>query len=340
MKKIKVITDQNFPYDIHAFNHEKIFVKKIIPLSGLPKPLASIAHLLTLYRSAFYHDIILGNRRSVLLLGLLFMLYQPKRVTLIGYEMIFNFKDNFRNKAVIFLWRVAVQRINFLVVQTTNEVKLLSQKFRAPLSKFVFIPFYAENGPYQGPGPKDYIFSAGRMERDFITLLKAVRGTDIPVIIVADPALEDALQPYATPQTQFYFNIPKEDYLAMLNNARLVVISLKKGGSSRGQVVMLEAMKIGKPTIVSRVEGIVEYVRDGYTGWLVEPEHPAMLRELLLKYYHDTAKLEQIGRQAQQVQRSRYSEEAYVRQYHQLLLNACKGQPLPPTQTVLDSESV
>ena len=46
-------------------------------------------------------------------------------------------------------------------------------------------------------------------------------------------------------------NIPYSEYLTLLENSRLVVVPLTKHVMSTGQVVILEAMALGKPVIAT-----------------------------------------------------------------------------------------
>ena len=272
-----------------------------------------------LFCRSFTDDVILANRRVTLLLGLLFTLYKSRSVSLIGYEIIFNFKATPRTKWVIAFWKLAIKRIDLIVVHTPQEVTYYAELFGASPQKFKFIPFYAEETEFIGPTSDGYVFSAGRMERDFVTLLLALRGTDIPVVIVADSAQRTALEQHATPHTQLYFNIPKEEYLALLRGARLVVISLKEGTSSRGQVVYLETIRYGKPAICSRVGGIVDYVEHERTGWLVHPEAPEQLKKAIESCFFDSEVLQEIGRNAYQEQQTRFSPAAFHQAYHRII---------------------
>ena len=319
MPAIKIRIDHFFPYGNEALTHPDFSVKQTAFPKWLPRPLRHYYHALQLYRQSFGADVTIGNRRTVLLLGLLYCFYKPKGVALIGYEIIFNFKDNLKNKAVVSLWKQAVRKIDRMVVHTQGEVAYLAQRFATSENKFAFIPFYTEEEAYLGPTPDGYVFSAGRMERDFVTLLKALKDSDTPVVIVASPTQRTLLEAYATPHTRFFFDISKQAYLSLLREARLVVISLKNGPSSRGQVVFLEAMKYGKPAICSKVGGIAEYVEDGQTGWLVAPEDPEQLRELIQQYFHNTEALQAVGQRAHQKRSSRYSPEAFHKSYHAIV---------------------
>ena len=319
MKKIKLIVDHIFPYTLDAFATPRIRAERVHRKKSLPGPLDYLRVAAYLFYRSFTSDVILGNRRVTLLLGLLFTLYKPRRVSLVGYEIIFNFKDTARTKRVIAFWKRAIKNVDLMVVQTPQEVDYYAALFGTSPQKFRFVPFYAEKTEFIGPTSDGYVFSAGRMERDFVTLLNALKETDVPVVIVADSAQRVVLEQHATPHTTLCFNIPKEKYLELLRGARLVVISLRDGPSSRGQVVYLEAIRYGKPVICSRVEGIADYVDHERTGWLVPPEDPEQLKIAIESCFSDSEALQEIGRNAYQEQQTRFSPAAFHQGYHRII---------------------
>ncbi len=319
MKKIKLIADHIFPYTLDAFSTPRIRAERVHRKKSLPGTLDYLRATAYLFYRSFTIDVILGNRRVTLLLGLLFSFYKPRNVSLVGYEIIFNFKDTSRTKWVIAFWKRALKKVDALVVHTPQEVDYYARVFAVSPQKFRFLPFHVTGEAFVGPSPDGYVFSAGRMERDFITLLQALKETDIPVVIVADSAQRSVLEQHATPNTQLHFNIPKEKYLALLRGARLVVISLKDGTSSRGQVVYLETIRYGKPAICSRVGGIVDYVDHERTGWLVPPEDPEQLKIAIESCFSDSEALQEIGRNAYQEQQTRFSPAAFHQGYHQII---------------------
>jgi glycosyltransferase involved in cell wall biosynthesis len=320
MKHLKVLTDRHFPYDIEPLNIDGIKAKRIKLNKKLPAALRPFQHVAALYKKSFSTDVILANRRSSLLLGLLYRVYKPKKVKLIGYEIIFNFKDNLRNQAVIKLWRIAVKKIDKLVVQSSSERKYLADIFSTSDKKFETIPFYTENASYIGPAEDGYIFAAGRMERDFVTLLQALEQNKLPAVIVADQSLREVLEPLKSAKVSIHYNIPKKQYLELLQKARLVVVPLFKGAAARGQVVILEAMKYGKPVLSAEVPGTIDYIKHGETGLLVEPENTAQMRSLLEQYFPNFEALVELGKKGFEVQRKQFSPPIFHQNYINTIL--------------------
>jgi glycosyltransferase involved in cell wall biosynthesis len=319
--KLKLLTDQHFPYGINFFSDAHFETSQCPDYKHFPSAVSGILHVLHLYIASFRADIVLGNRRTVLMLGLLFLLYKPRRVRLVGYEMIFNFRDNLRHRLSLRLWRSIISQVDRMITQTQGEIDDLVVKMQTSADKFTFIPFYTENRAYEGPSPNGYVFAAGRMERDFVTLLKSLKDSQIPLVIVAPASQKEVLEKYRTASTRMYYDIAKSEYLDLLKKSRLVVISLRKGIASRGQVVLLEAMSMGKTAICSRVSGIKEYVREGETAVMVAPESPEDLREQIDYYFTHEDKLLQIGKTAFEHQRKVYTPAVFYANYQKALLS-------------------
>ena len=318
--KLKLLTDQHFPYGTNFFSDDRFDTSQCPDYKHFPSAVSGILHVLHLYKASFRADIVLGNRRTVLMLGLLFLLYKPKRVSLVGYEMIFNFRKSVRHRLSLRLWRSVISQVDLMITQTQGEIDDLAVKMQTSADKFTSIPFYTENRDYIGPSPNGYIFAAGRMERDFVTLLKSLKDSPIPLVIVAPASQKDVLEKYRTPSTRMYYDIAKSEYLDLLEKSRLVVISLRKGIASRGQVVLLEAMSMGKTAICSRVSGIKEYVREGETAVMVAPESPENLREQIDNYFTHEDKLREIGKTAYEHQRRVYTPAVFCANYQKALL--------------------
>ena len=69
----------------------------------------------------------------------------------------------------------------------------------------------------------------------------------------------------------------------------MVLVPLEAHVYSSGQVVILEAMALGKPVITSRVLGTEDYVVDGVDGLLVPPADAEALRQAMLAFLNDTS---------------------------------------------------
>jgi len=131
---------------------------------------------------------------------------------------------------------------------------------------------------------EDYVFTGGRADRDYTTLIKAVAGLSIKVVIVLGK----------NPLNSAYDNIPElpqnvillkdisqRDFDNLLYGATIVVLPLLNTYHNAGQTVLVKAMLAGKPVIATRCVGTVDYVDNFKTGILVPPRNPAALRDAI-----------------------------------------------------------
>jgi glycosyltransferase involved in cell wall biosynthesis len=87
------------------------------------------------------------------------------------------------------------------------------------------------------------------------------------------------------PHVRMTGQIPATELERMYADADIFVLPAvidRKGDTEGLGVVLLEAMRFGLPAIASAVGGIPDIVRDGQTGWLVEPGDPGALARRIL----------------------------------------------------------
>ena len=75
-------------------------------------------------------------------------------------------------------------------------------------------------------------------------------------------------------------------------------------------LVVLEAMASGTPVVCSRLGGLPEIVRDGETGFLVEPGDIDELRARLAELLGDPALAARLGRNARELALARFTWRA------------------------------
>ncbi len=217
-----------------------------------------------------------------------------------------------------FFWRLkrAVQRrilagVDCILVFSRNELADYVQLLGIPKERFHFL-YYHTNiiQPRRIAGHEGYVFAAGNAGRDYATLLKALEGTGIPLIIVTSPKRMKGLPPPAG--VKIFYDIAYLDYLDLLAKAQVVVVPLKSRLRSVGMVVMLEGMALGKPVVVTRASSNQEYIRQGENGFLVEVGDAAALREKIICLRENPAEAEKIGRQALDDINNYWTFEHYV----------------------------
>jgi len=79
-------------------------------------------------------------------------------------------------------------------------------------------------------------------------------------------------------------------------------------------IATVEAMQVGIPCLCSRVGGIPEFIEDGQTGWLFDPESEAELRKKIEDIFEmPSVERKNVGNQGQKAVSTRFSEEIYIK---------------------------
>lgn len=90
-------------------------------------------------------------------------------------------------------------------------------------------------------------------------------------------------------------------------------------------IVLLEAMASGKPVIASDLPGVNDVVKDGITGYLMEPKNVKQLSQRILKIIKDVKRGKKFGENSQKVINEEYQWANIVEEFEELYNNAiCK----------------
>jgi len=216
----------------------------------------------------------------------------------------------------------ALPRIDTVSCSTTAQLQHAHSDGGVPISKLVFVPhmtdatFFSPEKAGANAGAGDdapdglakflhqpYIFSAGLELRDYHTLVEAVRGLPVNLVISA-----------YSPYSHFAYEgsggapLPPNVRVATFSptrlrdafaDARFVVVPLKPTLNACGISVLTEGWAMRKAAVATRITGLLDYVVDGENGLFVEPYDVDALRGkilYLLDHDDEAARLGQTGR--------------------------------------------
>ena len=285
-----------------------------------------------------------------------------------------------RPKRILFMLG-AGSHIDTLIVHSSAQRQLATMRLRMAAERVALLPYFADTNfwhplsiaslssssanpanPADQPSfpsprssvtsvssriPPPLVCAVGLEFRDYDTLLRAARGLDAHIQIAAastwsrHSAFAGAPDLPPNVAVQSYTYLPLRD---LYDEARVVVVPLKNVDNQAGITVILEAMAMGKPVIVTATRGQTDVVRDrrnggrgrvarewwpGFvdspevagifaqlpTGFYVSPGHPDELRRAI-RYLLDHPDLaEELGRNGRRVVGALFTLDAFATRF-------------------------
>jgi glycosyltransferase involved in cell wall biosynthesis len=254
------------------------------------------------YGKYFYYSfIILINRRKYANIvtwqqfhGLLFASYcrlflVKKTFSLIVMTFIYKQKSGWKGRIYHSLIHFALtsKYIDKIIVFSQQEVNYYAGLFPDVQAKFVYIPLGIEritNTVKNEEWKKEkYLLSVGRSNRDYDFLYEAIKDTAFHLKIISNSFHDKPLD-----NIKLFNSVFAPEMFDYMENCFCVVLPLSNPKISSGQLVILQAMQLGKPIIVTESEGISDYITHGYNGLIIKKEKKALIETLTLLYSDKT----------------------------------------------------
>ncbi len=285
--------------------------------------LQELSELWKFAKTALSYDVVItANVRHALALGIAKRLLRRRRPRHLMVEMrLDDPRPDVLWRAKVRLQRWAMATVDVMCVSARREIELYAKRLRRPLAGFTFVPWHTNIlEPSAIPAPAGHIFAAGRTGRDWKTFAAAVKNIAVPVVAIC--GRDGAAAMGSAPRARVLVDVPYEQYRGELAAARVVVVPLEPHVYSSGQVVVLEAMALGKPVVATRVLGTEDYIRHGVDGLLVAPEKPEELRAALDRILSDPELERTLAENAVKRIQERHTLQKYVSTIAELAVNA------------------
>jgi glycosyltransferase involved in cell wall biosynthesis len=201
-----------------------------------------------------------------------------------------------------------------IVFASSAQMEIARQRLGVPAHKAVFAPQPADERFWKPDGRpvENLICSVGSEQRDYRTLVEAVRGVDVRAEIAVggivlrtgnleadlSPALGPLISADLPPNVEVRQQLDHQALRDMYARSKFVVVPTEDVDFDAGVTVIAEAMAMGKAVIVTRTFGQRDLVREGETGLHVPPGDPRALREAIERLLRDPAEAERMGRAA------------------------------------------
>ncbi len=210
------------------------------------------------------------------------------------------------------LLKLISRSIIHFVVWSNEEKEKYPEEFDLPKGKFIFIPYHHTLSGYKfNVEERDYIFAGGDSSRDYYTLIEAVRDLGVnTVIALRNRKLIDSID--IPGNIRIVMPDPVE-FRNLMAKSKIVVVPLKKDlFQSAGQQTYLNAMRMGKPVVVSEAPGVRDYIQHGKTGFIVPPEDINALRDALKKIFSNNGSIKSVVEQAYKKVSAAFMLERFV----------------------------
>lgn len=223
--------------------------------------------------------------------------------------------------------------VSLFVVYSQAEKDLLGKMYSIPQSKLSF-QHWAVHPPTVRAAPPEYaeelgayVCCIGRNNRDFETFLKAMSGLPLRAVLVCTGG---RLAGLSIPRNVVVkTDLSAEECLRILAGAVASVVPLQDASTGAGHMTIVSAMQLGRPQVITRVDVIRDYVRDGENALLVETRSVGSLRAALLRLIEEPDLARRLGANAKEFADQWLSEEAAARHLGFILDAFAAGRPLP-----------
>jgi glycosyltransferase involved in cell wall biosynthesis len=198
------------------------------------------------------------------------------------------------------LLKLALPGIDYFCCTSTEEEAIYSRMFHIPRDRIVFLPLVESPSNFAEPShpKKDYIFSFGKSDRDFDTLIRSVTPLNIKTYILSRQYKPKLPVPENVCIIREY--VCDKEMVKWIASSRIVVLPLKDYRISAGQISMLEVMALARPLIITENMATKEYAVHQQSALFFKAGNDQELAEQIQYLWNHREFAEQIGQQARQ----------------------------------------
>jgi len=238
----------------------------------------------------------------------------PGRPTIIRADALFALPSRGPLRALKRMYiRAAMAGVDLMVVWSPAVVDRYCTILGLPRRKFASVRFHHTLTGFdvdrviQG----NYVFSGGDSMRDYPTLLQAVCGLEVPVVIAARRPLPTSV---TVPPNVTIRATSEQEFRELMVGALLVVFPLRIGElRTSGQQSYLNAMALGKAVVVTDTVDAPFYVEDGRTGQLTPSGDALALRRTIMHLLAHPEKISALGEAARRAASTLDQEHTWTR---------------------------
>jgi glycosyltransferase involved in cell wall biosynthesis len=185
--------------------------------------------------------------------------------------------------------------IDTMVVYSSAQADYIAQRLRFPADRIARTTFMVDTEFFSPERvvsrPDSMICAAGLELRDYPTLMAAVDGLDVRLVIAAaspwSRRADSTERARAVPSNVDVCSLGFTDLRQLYADARFVVMPLYENDFQAGITTILEAMAMSRAVVCSRTTGQTDTIVDGRTGVYVPPGDVDALRTAIKRLLDD-----------------------------------------------------
>lgn len=200
------------------------------------------------------------------------------------------------------IFRFMVSRSAGIVTLSLDEKEKLEKRFPHLKGRIKFIPFGVDLDflKPQGVLKKKQILAVGLdPDRDWKTLIEAVKDIDIPVVLATKISRVEKYLPL--PANIEVKQFSARDLVEEYDKSTMIIVPLNTSSHNNdamGCSALFEGMAMGKPVIITRTRVVESYVKDRENGLLVEEGSVNDMKEAIKFVLDNEPAAEKIGKNA------------------------------------------
>lgn len=207
--------------------------------------------------------------------------------------------------------RRALGAVDVLFFFSANQAAVFEHELGVDPARLACVPFGIDHRFFSPPPLTEGLSSNGILavgrdhSRDHALLIEAVRGTGMPLRLVGPEPGSLGELPV---EVELISQLDHVAYREALAAAAVVAVPTVAPAYPSGQTVVLEAMSMGRPVVVTDSPAMRDYVAPGVNGELVPPGDAGALSRVLRDLLDDPARCERIGLAGRETVESRFND--------------------------------
>ncbi len=199
--------------------------------------------------------------------------------------------------------------VDLFIVLQSSQIEAVAETLSISSDKILFLPRCVDVEFFQSRDSflsGDYILSiGGDRDRDYSTLLRSVKDKPLHLNLAVRKWCE---VPSEIPENvSVLWEVPIYKLRDIYAKSKFVVITCGPNTHGSGTTTLLEAMAMGKATIISRTQGFHDYFVEGETAITVKPGDPVELSEAIDFLWNHPEECERMGKNARRLVEEKFT---------------------------------